>query len=160
VPSTASATRSEFLFSENRDLRAAKRFLRKTLERHGRPNRIVIDGSQTNHEAIIFCDAENRLRDRSRRSLKPIHVRKSKYLNNRIEQDHRRQAPPPLHARLQVAGKAEVTLSGVEMVHMMRKRQARFAYLYASARWNQSSAMNCGCRPIRISPNQDEYTRS
>lgn len=67
----------EFFFSENRDLPAAKRFLRKALERHGRPDRIVIDGSQTNHEAIVF---------------------------------------------------AEVLLSGIEMVHMMCKRQARFAY--------------------------------
>ena len=52
----------EFLFSENRDLLAAKRFFRKAFARHGRPERIVIDGSQTNHEAVIFCDAENRLR--------------------------------------------------------------------------------------------------
>ena len=66
----------EFFFSENRDLPAAKRFLRKALERHGRPDRIVIDGSQTNHEAIISCDAEDRLRDRSRCSLKPIRIRK------------------------------------------------------------------------------------
>lgn len=80
----------EFFFSENRDLPAAKCFLRKALERHGKPERIVIDGSQTNHEAIISCDAENRLRDGSRRSLKPIRIRTSKYLNNRIEQDHRR----------------------------------------------------------------------
>lgn len=80
----------EFWFSEHRDLPAAKRFLRKALARHGRPERIVIDGSQTNHEAIVSCDAENRLRDRSRRALKPIRVRSSKYLNNRIEQDHRR----------------------------------------------------------------------
>ena len=57
----------EFWFSEHRDLPAAKRFLRKALERHGRPERIVIDGSQTNREAIISCDAENRLQDRSRR---------------------------------------------------------------------------------------------
>lgn len=80
----------EFFFSETRDLPAAKRFLRKALKRHGRPDRIVIDGSQTNHEAIISCDAESRLRDLSRRSLPPIRIRKSKYLNNRIEQDHRR----------------------------------------------------------------------
>ncbi|GAC1045408.1 hypothetical protein thsrh120_54130 [Rhizobium sp. No.120] len=53
----------EFFFSENRDLPAAKRFLRKALQRHGRPERIVIDGSQTNHEAIRSCDLENRLRD-------------------------------------------------------------------------------------------------
>ncbi len=37
----------EFWFSERRDLIAAKRFLRKALKSHGRPERIVIDGSQT-----------------------------------------------------------------------------------------------------------------
>jgi len=79
----------EFWFSERRDLIAAKRFLRKALKRHGRPERIVIDGSQTNREAILSCDAENRLQDRSRRRLKPIRIRQSQYLNNRIEQDHR-----------------------------------------------------------------------
>lgn len=119
----------EFFFSENRDLPAAKRFLRKALERHSRPDRIVIDGSQTNHEAIISCDAEHRLRDRSQRSMKPIRIRKSKYLNNRIEQDHRR-VKRRIRSMLGFKSKAsaEVILSGIEMVHMMRKRQARFAY--------------------------------
>jgi transposase-like protein len=40
----------EFWFSERRDLTVAKRFLRKALKRHGRPERIVIDGSQTNRK--------------------------------------------------------------------------------------------------------------
>lgn len=35
----------EFWFSEHRDLPATKRFLRKALARHGRPEHIVIDGS-------------------------------------------------------------------------------------------------------------------
>jgi putative transposase len=72
----------EFFFSEHRDLVAAKRFLRKALQRHGHPERIVIDGSQTNREAILSCDAESRLRDRSRRRLKPIRIRKSQYLTD------------------------------------------------------------------------------
>jgi putative transposase len=37
----------EFWFGEQRNLTEAKRFLRKTLKRHGRPERIVTDGSQT-----------------------------------------------------------------------------------------------------------------
>jgi transposase-like protein len=45
----------ESWFSERRNLAAAKRFLRKALKRHGRPQRIVIDGSQTNREAIASC---------------------------------------------------------------------------------------------------------
>ena len=118
----------EFFFSEHRDLVAAKRFLRKALQRHGRPERIVIDGSQTNREAILSCDAESRLQDRSRRSPTPIRIRKSQYLNNRIEQDHRRikrRVRPMLGFKSTAAARI---LSGIEMVHMMRKRQARFAF--------------------------------
>jgi putative transposase len=44
----------EFYFSEQRDLPSAKRFFRKALERHDRSDRVVIDGSQTNLEAIVF----------------------------------------------------------------------------------------------------------
>jgi putative transposase len=79
----------EFWFSERRNLTAAKRFLRKALKRHGRPERIVIDSSQTNREAILSCDTADRLQERSQRDLKPIRIRQSAYLNNRIEQDHR-----------------------------------------------------------------------
>jgi transposase-like protein len=66
-------------------LAAAKRFLRKALKRHGRPERIVIDGNRTNREAILSCDTTNRLQDRSRRKVKPIRIWQSAYLNNRIE---------------------------------------------------------------------------
>ncbi|GEO18478.1 hypothetical protein MAE02_61740 [Microvirga aerophila] len=51
----------EFWFSEHRNLTAAKRFQRKALKRHGRPVRIVINGSQTNREAIVSCDMTDRL---------------------------------------------------------------------------------------------------
>ena len=80
----------EFYFSEHRHLHAAKRFFRKALQRHGRPDRVVIDGSQTNCEAIVSCDTTNRMQDRSRRRLKPIRICRSQYLNNRLEQDLRR----------------------------------------------------------------------
>ena len=80
----------EFWFSERRNLTAAKRFLSRALKQHGRPERIVIDGSQTNREAILACDTATRLQDLSRRELKPIQIRQSRYLNNCIEQDHRR----------------------------------------------------------------------
>jgi transposase-like protein len=79
----------EFWFSERRNLTAAKRFLRRALKRHGRPERIVIDGCQTNREAILSCDTADRLQVRSRCRLKPIRIRQSAYLNNRVEQDHR-----------------------------------------------------------------------
>ncbi|SFL22229.1 hypothetical protein SAMN04488498_1648 [Mesorhizobium albiziae] len=66
-----------FVTREQRDLPSAKRFFRKALERHGRPDRVVIDGSQTNREAIVSCDTTNRLQDRSRGRLKPIRIRRS-----------------------------------------------------------------------------------
>ncbi|MGF9760143.1 IS6 family transposase [Microvirga sp. 0TCS3.31] len=92
----------EFWFSERRNLSAAQRFLRKALQRHGRPERIVIDGSQTNKEAILLCDAESRLQDRTRRRVRPM---------------------LGFHA----AATARVILGGIEMVHMMRKQQAKYA---------------------------------
>jgi putative transposase len=118
----------EFWFSERRNLAAAKRFLSRALKRHGRPERIVIDGSQTNREAIASCDTADRLQDRSRRKLKPIRIRQSRYLNNRIEQDHRRikrRVRPMLGFKSMDSARA--ILGGIEMIHMIRKGQAKYA---------------------------------
>jgi putative transposase len=118
----------EFWFSEKRNLAAAKRFLRRALKRYGRPERIVIDGSQTNREAILSCDMASQLQERSRRKLKPIRIRQSAYLNNRVEQDHRaikRRVRPMLGFKSMSS--ARVILGGIEMIHMMRKGQAKYA---------------------------------
>jgi transposase-like protein len=114
----------EFYFRRNRDLQAAKRFLRKALARHGRPKRITIDGSQTNRTAIMQCDAENRLW----RGGHPIAIRSSKYMNNAIEQDHRRvkrRIKSMLGFKSEQA--AGISLAGIELIHMMRKQQGVFA---------------------------------
>ena len=61
--------------------------------------------------------------DRSRRKLKPIRIRQSAYLNNRIEQDHRaikRRVRPMLGFKSMSTARA--ILGGIEMVHMMRKQ--------------------------------------
>ncbi|CAH1692719.1 transposase [Hyphomicrobiales bacterium] len=118
-----------FGLSEHRDLPAAKHFLRKALARHGRPDRIGIDGGQTNRETIIARDTEHRLRDLSRRPLKRIRIRQSRYLANRIEQDHRRikRRIRPMMG-FKSFGSAAITLAGLAMVQMMRKRQDRFAF--------------------------------
>jgi putative transposase len=118
----------EFWFSERRNLTAAKRFVRKALKRHGRPEGIVIDCSQTNREAILSCDTTDRLQDRSRRKLKPIIIRQRRHLNNRIEQDHRavkRRVRPMLGFK--TLDSARAVLGGIEMIHMMRKQQAKYA---------------------------------
>jgi len=86
----------------------------------------VIDGSQINREAIVSSDVTDRLQGQPRQKLKPI--RMSRYLNNRIEQDHRaikRRVRPMLGFK--AIGSARVILGGIEMVHMMRKGQAKYA---------------------------------
>lgn len=71
-------------------------------------------------EAVVSCDNSNRLQYRSRRRLKPIRTRKSKYLSNRIEQDHRR-----IKRRIgsmlgfKSPGSAAIILNGIKMVHMI-----------------------------------------
>jgi transposase-like protein len=55
-----------------------------------------------------------------------VQIRQSRSLNNRIEQDHRRIRRcirPMLGFKSKIS--AAVILSGIEMVHMMDKRQAR-----------------------------------
>ena len=93
----------EFWFNERRNLTAAKRFLRKALKRHGRPERIVIDGSQTNREAILSCDtadpAPGQVRVQAETDRNPA--------ESISQQPHRagspcRQTPCPSDARLQV----------------------------------------------------------
>ncbi|WP_443673962.1 DDE-type integrase/transposase/recombinase [Microvirga arvi] len=51
-------------FSERRNLMAVKRFLNKSLQRHARPERIVIYGSRANREIILSYDSKLRLLDR------------------------------------------------------------------------------------------------
>ena len=89
----------------------------------------MVDVSQTNREAILSCDTADRLENRSRRDLKPLRIRQSAYLNNRIEQDHRaikRRVRPMLG--FQSMASARVILGGIEMIHMLRKQQAKYAY--------------------------------
>ncbi len=86
----------------------------------------MIDGRQTNREAILTCDTADRLRDKSRRELKPIRIRQSRHLNNRFEQDHRaikRRIRPMLGFK--EMNSAPAILGGIEMVHMIRKEQMR-----------------------------------
>jgi hypothetical protein len=88
----------------------------------------VIDGSQTNREAILSYDTVDWLQDRSRRKLKPIWIRQSRYLKNRIEQDHcaiKRQIRPMLGFKS--INSARAILGGIEMVRMILKGQAHCA---------------------------------
>jgi len=116
----------EFWFRECRNLAAAKRVLQNAPKRHGRPERMVIDGSQTTRVAILSCDATSRLEDRSGRKLKPIHIRQSRYVNHRM--GHRaikRRVRPMLGVKATSSTRA--ILGGIGMVHRIRKGQAKGA---------------------------------
>jgi len=73
----------DFLLSEHRDIAAAKRFFTQAIEKHTAPEKITLDGYAATHVAV---------RELKESATLPINlcVRTSKYLNNLIEQDHRR----------------------------------------------------------------------
>src|ERR1700731_2556955 len=73
----------DFYLSEKRDITAAKHFLRKAMKSVGAPRVITLDAYAASHRAVRELKAEGRLPRR-------VRVRSSKYLNNMIEQDHRR----------------------------------------------------------------------
>ena len=88
----------------------------------------MIDGSQAIQEAILSCGVESQLPERSRPELEPIRIQQRAYLSNRIEQDHRaikKRIRPML--RFQSVTNAHVIRSGIEMLLVMRKQQAKYA---------------------------------
>jgi putative transposase len=105
----------DFLLTEHRDERAARRFLTKAIRRHGVPAKITIDGSEANAAAIRGYNDEHGT---------AIAIRQVKYLNNIVEQDHRavkRITRPMLGFKSFEA--AQCTLAGIELMHMIRKGQ-------------------------------------
>jgi transposase-like protein len=73
----------DFLLSERRDVAAAKRFFSKAMKKHGTPRVITLDAYAASHRAITELQSTGTL-------VRCVEIRSSKYLNNLIEQDHRR----------------------------------------------------------------------
>src|SRR4051794_36363076 len=73
----------EFHLSRKRDVNAAKTFLRKAMRNERLPVKITLDAYAASHRAVADLKDSGELPKR-------VQVRTSKYLNNRIEQDHRR----------------------------------------------------------------------
>ena len=107
----------DFLLTEHRDTEAALRFLKKAIRRNGLPETITIDGSDANEAAIKRYNEEHGT---------TIAIRQVQYLNNVVEQDHRgvkRVTRPMLGFKSFEA--AQDTLVGIELMHMIKKRQMR-----------------------------------
>ncbi len=111
----------EFMLSAKRDVSAAKRFFKKMMRAEHRrlPFSISVDKNAAYPEAFSTSQAEKIV-------PKDCKLRRVKYLNNVIEQDHRfvkkkvraSQCFKSFHT-------AERTLEGVEAMNMMRKGQVK-----------------------------------
>src|SRR6202030_4786937 len=73
----------DLLLSRRRDMAAAKRFFSKATKQHGAPRVITLDGYAASHRAVAKLKTSGILPLR-------VRVRSCKYLNNVVEQDHRR----------------------------------------------------------------------
>ena len=109
----------DFMLSEKRDRKAAKRFFKKALSsNHNQiPKVIAVDKNPAYPPAIDELKNDKIL-------PKNINLRQIKYLNNIVEQDHRsikRIIRPMLG--FQSFCTAIKTLKGIEIMHMIRKGQ-------------------------------------
>ena len=73
--------------SRTRDVAAAKAFFRKAFKRHGQPRTITLDGFEPTHAALRRMGMRNEF---NFRWDNPVKIRTCAYLNNVVEQDHRR----------------------------------------------------------------------
>jgi len=106
-----------FLLPATRDTKAALRFLKKAMAQSGKPSLVIIDHSDANTAGLKQVNRDNNTR---------ITIRQCKYLNNIIEQDHRRikrLTRPMLGFKNLYA--AQRTLAGIEVMAMIKKGQMR-----------------------------------
>jgi transposase-like protein len=103
--------------SEHRDIATAKRFFAQAIKKRGVPEKITLDGYAASHVAVAELQEEDVLPTE-------LTVRTNKYLNNVIEQDHRRvkQRVRPMLGFKRFAH-AAITISGIELVHQIKKGQ-------------------------------------
>ncbi|RQU98542.1 IS6 family transposase [Burkholderia cenocepacia] len=105
----------DFLFRARRDRVAARRYFEKAIDQNGAPQTVTVDKSGANLAALQAVNAERET---------PIRIRQCKYLNNIVEQDHRaikRIVKPMLGFKSFRC--ARIILSGIELMHMIRKGQ-------------------------------------
>src|SRR5215471_12481779 len=124
----------DFLLSERRDVAAAKRFFSKAMRHNGTPRVITLDAYAASHRAIWELKSESSM---SRR----VRIRSSKYLNNIVEQDHRR-----IKQRIVTMlgfkrfDTATISISGIELAEKIKKAKFKIGKLAsqtatASAIW-------------------------
>ena len=109
--------RIDFLLTATHDTNAVFRFLKKAIGQNGKPSLVNIDQSGANHAG---------LKQYNRHDKKPIKIRQCTYLNNIIEQGHRRikSLTRPMLGFKNFHG-GQRTLAGIEVMAMIRKGQLK-----------------------------------
>ena len=132
----------DFFLSRNRDVNAAKSFLRSAMKNAREPHEDHAGRLCASHRAVREMKADGELPGR-------VKVRSSQYLNNLVEQDHRRvkQRIRPMlgFKRFDNAG---VTISGIELAEKIKKGQFKTGKLGGC----NATMTECGTRglsPIR-----------
>ena len=108
------------MLSEHRDEAAATAFFKQAIDNSGLPSKVVIDKSGANNAGL---ENSNRLLFLAGLYCF-IDLRKVKYLNNSVEQDHRliKTITQPMMG-FKAFHSASATLAGIEVAHMIRKGQ-------------------------------------
>ena len=113
----------DFYLSRKRDVNAAKAFFRKAVLEQRTPTKITLDAYAASHRAVADLKETGELPKR-------VQVRSCKYLNNIIEQDHRRvkhRLAPMLG--LKSFRTAAVVISGIELAEKIKKEQFKIGKL-------------------------------
>jgi transposase-like protein len=119
------------MLSENRDIHAAKRFLKKALSSpHNQSTRVI-----TVDKNPAYPPAIDQLKDEKDLSEETV-IRQTKYLNNIVEQDHRfiKKITNPMLG-FKSYQTAEETLAGIEAFHMLRKQQVEISPAISDVEW-------------------------
>jgi transposase-like protein len=107
--------------SRTRDKTAARIFFRQALARHGEPRSITLDGFEPSHAALRYLGMRNEF---NYRWTNPVRIRSSKYLNNMVEQDHRRvKFRVSAMLGFKSFGNATIVLAGIELIQKLKKGQ-------------------------------------
>jgi putative transposase len=111
----------DFMLSEKRDRKAVLKFFKKAIGASGLPAKVTIDKSGANTAAL---NRINMLFILMQMYFYIIEVRRIKYLNNIVEQDHRaiKRITKPMTG-FKSFGAAKATIAGIELHHMLKKGQ-------------------------------------